>query len=736
MNRKTNIILGLLTLFIGIIGVLGSFSSTFNRQILNLRIFYYVLLNICTIYIFFNFISYRIKKLEYILFLFFSAAVFVISLFFSFKLLISLLNLDLTSESNNFIVLGQIKRGAFFALPAVILLSFYNLSELFKKEIEKFNPLNIKKETVLLILSLILLWGNIAFYSPLTVLTSSSGTFSITLGCTIGYYLIVTLILITVTYFGLKILDSKRRVILISLIAFASLVVWLYTYLLPGDYGNLDGTILTKSKNLKISSGKLVMELACILVFVTLFYTLLIKRAQIIIVAIVILNIMSFSQMITNVASYAGESGMQSTESSDSELDKRLFSFSKEENVVVLMLDMFCGGFIPEILESDPSLENDLDGFVWYPNTLSISNNTFTSVPSIMGGKDFTPDSMNSRGVKLTEQYKDAYLAYYNKLAPKGYDVSMGGLYYLRDSKLFSDRDVPYFSNKDIYSEWKRLPENKGILNKLLSPNEFRNIFIAIGLFKASPFMFRSTIYYDSRWLNFNQGGMTIDHVLESRALLDLLPEISTSDSEKKTLKYFVNNLSHMPWGINGNGELSKEYIVGTQEFVNTDGSSYVNPELVSNTSRETLKLLVKWFNWMKKSGVYDNTKIIIVSDHGISGLSPMFEDFKHVLDSESKPVFPTGRIHPVMLVKDFNSRGKVEISDKLLSNSDTFDIATSVIGSSDPILNYNPNRELKLYTTPWKISSNKPDAYKITGEYTVKKSIFNMENWSYITKE
>lgn len=737
MSRKTNIIMGLLALTAGTLGVLGSFSSTFNNNILNLRIAYYVLLNISCFYIYSKFIFNRVKQFEYLIFLILSAIAMLLSIMFSIKLTLSLFTLDISSEANNYIILGQIKRGAFFALPVIVTLSFYNLSELFKDNIKKLLTLGTGKEKLLLLASLTLFWANIALYSPLTVLTSSAGTFSIALGSTVFYYLIVTIIFILVTYFALKILKSHRKIVLISIIALASLAVWIYTYILPGDYGNLDGTILTKAKNLKISTKGLVLELGCLIVFSILFYTLLVKKAKILIVAIVILNIMSLSQLITNIISYVGESSRQTTNSKDNELDERLFSFSKDnENVVVLMLDMFCGGFIPEILESKPSLEQDMDGFVWYPNTISISNNTFTSVPSILGGSDFTPDTMNSKGTNLREQYKDAYLAYYNKLAPEGYDVSMGGLYYLQDRKLFSDRDIPYFSNKEIYSEWKSKPENQGALNKLLSPNEFRNIFIAIGLFKASPLMFRSTIYYDSRWLNLNQGGMTIDHVLESRALLELLPEVSTADSNNKTFKYFVNNLSHMPWGIDEKGNLSKNYIVNTPEFVKKNGTSYVNPELVRNTSMETLNLLTRWFNWMKETGVYDNTKIVIVSDHGISGLSPMFEDFSHVTDSDNKPVFPTGRIHPIMLVKDFNNRGKLKTSDKFLSNSDTFDIATSVVEGYDPIVDYNPDRKLKLFTTPWKISSNKPDAYIITGEYTIEKSIFNKDNWSYKYKE
>lgn len=715
---------------LGVLGVLGSFSDMLHKDIIPLRLTFFLLIYVCLIYMIFKFYNNRIKSIEYLLFSFFSSVGLVLSVIFLVKLVESIINLDLGSESNNFIISREIKMGSFFALPSIILLSFYNISESFKQLISKFNVFESKKSKIYLTLSLIVFWGNIVLYSPLNVLTSSAEAFSVPLGSTIFYYLIITIVLIAVSFLVINFLGESRKTILLNVVAFAAILVWGYTYLIPGNFGNLDGTILTEAKKLNISKSGMLLEMFSIVLVLTLFLIVTIKKAKILFAAIVILNLMSFAQTISSLVTYDKQPATASDQKNESSLNPGLFNFSKDKNVVVFMLDMYCGGYLEDIFNNTPELKQELEGFTWYPNTMSISNNTFTSVPSILAGREYTPDKMNERGNNLKEQYKDIHLAYYNKFNPKGWDVSLSGLYYLWDRGVFESNGIPYASNKELYSAWKDYPSNKETFSKLLSPNEFRNIFIAIGLFKASPFLFKSTIYYDSRWLNTNQGGMAIDHILENRALYDLLVTESRVESTKSTFKYFSNNFSHIPWGVDKNGELRKEYLLNTPEFVSINGESYLNPELAENSFKENLFLLSNWFKWLKKEGIYDNTKIIIVSDHGISGLSPMYNDFTHIEDKNGNKLFPTGRIHPVMLIKDFNSKGDLKVSDKLLSNADTFDLATSVLGIEDPVNDYNPDRKVKLFTTPWKISDNKPDAYTITGEYEIEENIFDKKNW------
>ena len=91
------------------------------------------------------------------------------------------------------------------------------------------------------------------------------------------------------------------------------------------------------------------------------------------------------------------------------------------------------------------------------------------------------------------------------------------------------------------------------------------------------------------------------------------------------------------------------------------------------HVSMATYLQIGKWFDYLKQNGVYDNTRIIIVSDHG----RPMgqFEDLivSDELDLEG--------YHPILLVKDFADRegddvaegisGQVITSNEFMTNAD-----------------------------------------------------------------
>ena len=78
---------------------------------------------------------------------------------------------------------------------------------------------------------------------------------------------------------------------------------------------------------------------------------------------------------------------------------------------------------------------------------------------------------------------------------------------------------------------------------------------------------------------------------------------------------------------------------------------------------------LGKWFDYLRENGVYDNTRIILVSDHG--------RDLDH-FDIKCGDTDMEYFI-PVVMVKDFNATG-FTVSDEFMTNADTPSLATSGI--------------------------------------------------------
>ena len=72
---------------------------------------------------------------------------------------------------------------------------------------------------------------------------------------------------------------------------------------------------------------------------------------------------------------------------------QKIVSFSKNgNNIVVILLDMMTGGLLQKILEESPEMKEKLSGFIWYPNTLTITDTTVGSIPSIVGGRNYIPE--------------------------------------------------------------------------------------------------------------------------------------------------------------------------------------------------------------------------------------------------------------------------------------------------------------------------------------------------------
>ena len=122
------------------------------------------------------------------------------------------------------------------------------------------------------------------------------------------------------------------------------------------------------------------------------------------------------------------------------------FSMSKEDqNVVVIMLDRALAPYIPYIMEENPKLQEQFDGFTYYPNTLSYGGYTNVGTPPLYGGYDYTPVHMNQRDTELLgDKHNEALKVMPTVFAEAGFDVTMidpsyAGYQWIPDVSIFDD---------------------------------------------------------------------------------------------------------------------------------------------------------------------------------------------------------------------------------------------------------------------------------------------------------
>ena len=103
------------------------------------------------------------------------------------------------------------------------------------------------------------------------------------------------------------------------------------------------------------------------------------------------------------------------------------------------------------------------------------------------------------------------------------------------------------------------------------------------------------------------------------------------------------------------------------------DGKSSVMEEDVQfahyDSNMASLMQLGKWFDYMRKNGVYDNTRIILVADHGRG----LYLNWDRVIDNGPDTDF----FFPLLMVKDFNAKG-FSFSDTFMTTADVPTLATS----------------------------------------------------------
>ena len=163
--------------------------------------------------------------------------------------------------------------------------------------------------------------------------------------------------------------------------------------------------------------------------------------------------------------------------------------------------------------------------------------------------------------------------------------------------------------------------------------------------------------------------------------------------------------------------------------------------ELSAKLTEETYKLVeraMRETNSMVRRTRYDNTRIIVVSDHGHPISSGLFENNQgFIMNKEA--------FQAVLLFKDFNSTGKLSIDNTFMTNADTPSLALKDIVdnpinpfTNNPINVENKNDYIKISQAPMQSLRTRDDkqfTIKDDEWLTVHDDIFKNENWSHYYK-
>lgn len=520
-------------------------------------------------------------------------------------------------------------------------------------------------------------------------------------------------------------------------------------FIFQGDYGTLS-RLMTFSSNIVSAPLHLqILNALCILVAIAVPIFLLVgKKRKIIFTSIVsIILIAEIAISLVNVfqihlAHIDYEKNIASTVSEEKKVVP-LYHFSKtHKNVAVFMFDRSENSYTKPIFDAYPELYDIFDGFTLYKNTASYNQGTLLACPPVYGGYEYTPYEMNKRdNVRLIDKHNEALL-----LMPRIFteqadfqatvsDLSWANYSWIADMTICSP--YPKITGLNVERKYTDLwvKENPDKVKPNVTSKALKRNLTWLSLFKAVPLFVRDSIYDDGGWWSSDRQTADVMEFLDFYSSLDYLPELTDFSSETDSFFTVTNDTTH------SGQKLQPPDYVPTMNLTEDAPKEIRFASVYSNAAM--YKRFGEWLEYLKANDCYDNTRIIIVADHGISSGDGRKLDYPKDWKIDWREDYNPDKLHPLLLVKDFNATGRLKISNDFMTNADVPSIALK--GIVEKPINPFTNKEIKIIppnekkargvvlTHNWRPGANNLNTFRVPKDdwWTIEKSVFDAKNWT-----
>lgn len=507
-----------------------------------------------------------------------------------------------------------------------------------------------------------------------------------------------------------KMFGGKVRRAMPYIFAFAFVMALLNVYVFGYNYGTMDHFIkLSDARKVFVRSPfytllPIIVGVACIALLILSNRFCITKYIVTIMVALCmtecVLGTMHMRRISTVYTEYVASKGNDTIESMD-KLPKVYHLSKTNKNVVVLFLDRAISSFFPYIVRQFPQLADKFDGFVYYPNTLSFAGGTVGGSPAMMGGYEYTPEEMNKRKDELlVDKHNEAMLVAPRLFSEAGWQVIITNPPF--SNYKWTDDFTPFDMYPDIKCSSVQYRYTNLYLNRMRAKGELGDEDKKVLLFSAKmvsshvmAFSLVETIYPVFRKTFYNNGHYyrtryqsSLPFVEKSVCLglfahMYYLGDLTDCDATSNTYTFIGSSLTH-------NVEVLKEPEYEPADSVDEKKATcgYYKWKLAPSDVGENNDLAhyhvnaaamlqtARWLDKLRNMDIYDNTRIIIVADHGRNIPTPAFGAMERGEEYAS--------YNPLLMFKDFDAHGKVSTDNTLMTNADTLFLAKKGLSISD----------------------------------------------------
>lgn len=552
----------------------------------------------------------------------------------------------------------------------------------------------------------VILLANIALFAPASLYAGNKQEFSVDLPDLLALYFLPAL-LIAILCAGLGTLLTTRmyRGYIVSLAALACLT-WFQGNILLWDYGELDGGripwVETAWRGL-IDSALWIAVLLAAIKFSDRLGKALLSGA-----------VVTFCIQLSVQAIELGKGSFSAPEVRQAAFDvdqkQAMFRFSSEANVLHVVMDGFQSDVFADII-NDPAneaIKNALSGFTFFKDNLGGYPYTQMTMPLLVSGRYY-------RNELPIESFLDETMrgpTILNVAEGHGYEVDIASQVYIADTYARGSKTNVYY-----------VPAGQHLSVKDYAVSDALRM-LDLALFRVSPHFAKAYIYQDEHWFlkRFASNEVTrgVRYFSELRFLQEVRDQLVV-DRPNPTYKLFHLMLSHRP--TVGNEQCEYDEVERPGRLA------------VTLQARCGLLAVVSVLERMKEAGIYDNTVVVLMADHGAWLDAPGYDL------SQSRFAAPTaviaGLAVPALAIKPRNAVGPIHVSPAPTSVSDVPATIAELIGAQSDMNGRNVfelpeggSRRRLFYNYAFGQNSKAPEYLHTLLEYEVSGSPFDASAW------
>ncbi|MGN0639066.1 MAG: hypothetical protein ACI4J0_11900 [Huintestinicola sp.] len=417
---------------------------------------------------------------------------------------------------------------------------------------------------------------------------------------------VLAFLILSVCFFGISKLGISNYV-------YAALVCGLvYLYIqgnyIPRNYGVLNGTDI--DWNSYVSYG--IASIAVIAICIILCIILCVKFKEKVPVFGKGVSVFLFLIQLVTTGTLVVQNigGMQNTFQAVN-TDKNLFELSSDRNIVVFILDTYDGEYFSELLDSDNEKYSEMFAdFTFYKDTLGAYPTTKCAIPYMLTGKWYENEE------PYVDYIKKSYIdnPVYEKFNEKNFTLNV-----YTNSMYLSPEKIEY--------------ENIEVGHYIISDkSEFAKEIYKLVSFNYMPHQLKQYFFTDT----------------------DTISKLKTSDTSgaafSPDVQKFAERFEKEGLSLSKTGNLFKFYHLEGTHSPYTFGEDLKSDSDVQYTPYDEAAgnalLVKKYIDSLKSNGVYDDSTIVILADHGQVGYSQ----------------------NPIFMIKNAGEHHEFQVSDTSMS--------------------------------------------------------------------